>query len=872
MNKIFTKIFSALLAFVLICPVNTAFTAFADEAETAADVQDVQTEDNDIAQIDTTLLKAWGILDGTELGDSAAESLATPANITAVFNNLNAAAPTFDGDIVRQNAFAEAVVNMLGYGVWAKQNGGWKDTATKLGLFKGIDVATAEAANSAYIVQMLYNALDCKMLVYDKGDFANPSYKKSAGTYLEEVLNIYNDSGLLEANGEYALDAANEQKEGNVLIDSVTYVNDGANVDDLLGCYIDFYYKKASRSEKAHLLYARSDKDGKMLVIDSNDILSYSGKEYTYYAGNKTKTARFKADSVVIYNTIPVSKYTDAMMKPESGTVVLTDGNGDGAYDIVSIMSYTYIMAGAIDKYKKIIHDKDDATKQFEYDNEDRFVLPDGTPATIDSIKVDAVLSVAYNDKKSTIIICDNKLKGTVDYTTDDAICVNGTEYKYVTGYTGEKAEPDDYVELYLTHNSEIYYSHLTDPDTVCGFVMEQLMSKNGLTDTYSIKLCTMSGEIQGFVVSKKATVDGIKCTTTDQVQKLLTDASGKIKRQVILYRLNEKEEINWIDTPYNSRTNMDAKPGPEEDENSLRVTYTSYHTGYTKQAVAYWLDNKLILSGKAIVSNKATYFNVPNDDDIDDAPEDDFSTTSIKDVEHNKLWAIETYSTGDTLLGTIALSKRKASKSVVGGNYAAIVTDVGEIYSERYENTMQCIKVLRAGNEYKLIADRNQLFPTDRDENELCKIRRGDIIRVNSTAYTGDKVKVGMVLARIEDGKPIYTSASARKNSLKNEEIGDFNYDNQSIFAHAIRRDGDVIYLQPEQTMDDQNTDAYMNVITKDQTSIYICPLSPDSKYDEITVGTADDIITQEQSETGYSKMFVFTSWCTLHMLVIYK
>ena len=71
---------------------------------------------------------------------------------------------------------------------------------------------------------------------------------------------------------------------------------------------------------------------------------------------------------------------------------------------------------------------------------------------------------------------------------------------------------------------------------------------------------------------------------------------------------------------------------------------------------------------------------------------------------------------------------------------------------------------------------------------------------------------------------------------------------------------------------MDDQNTDAYMNVITKDQTTVYICPLSPDSKYDEITVGTADDIITQEQSETGYSKMFAFTSWCTLHMLVIYK
>ena len=55
MNKIFTKIFSALLAFVLICPVNTAFTAFADGAETAADIQDVQTEDNGIEQIDTTL-------------------------------------------------------------------------------------------------------------------------------------------------------------------------------------------------------------------------------------------------------------------------------------------------------------------------------------------------------------------------------------------------------------------------------------------------------------------------------------------------------------------------------------------------------------------------------------------------------------------------------------------------------------------------------------------------------------------------------------------------------------------------------------------------------------------------------------------------
>ena len=65
MNKIFTKIFSTLLAFVLICPVNTAFTAFADEAETAADIQDVQTEDNGIEQIVTSLLQSWCILDGT---------------------------------------------------------------------------------------------------------------------------------------------------------------------------------------------------------------------------------------------------------------------------------------------------------------------------------------------------------------------------------------------------------------------------------------------------------------------------------------------------------------------------------------------------------------------------------------------------------------------------------------------------------------------------------------------------------------------------------------------------------------------------------------------------------------------------------------
>ncbi len=180
--------------------------------------------------------------------------------------------------------------------------------------------------------------------------------------------------------------------------------------------------------------------------------------------------------------------------------------------------------------------------------------------------------------------------------------------------------------------------------------------------------------------------------------------------------------------------------------------------------------------------------------------------------------------------------------------------------------------KVFKNGKEYKLIADKDKKFPTDRDENELCTIRRGDIIRVNANAFNGDKIKVANVLARVENGQPMYTSATARMESRKNEEIGDFNLENQSIFASVLKRDGNALYIQPEKTMEGQNIDPDINQFTKSDSAVYICPLTPNSKYDEITVGTIYDIITHEQSETEYSKMFVFTSWCLAHMFVIYK
>ena len=865
MKKLFKKILTVFICMALFGTVNITMPAYAQE-----------TDMSKIAGI-IEIFNAWGITKGANISEDMADEFVTVEDINAIFGNLNLIPPVFDGDIVRQKDFAEAVVDMLGYKSMVEQRGGYIAMAQELNLFKGVKTATHAAETYEYVLYVLDNAMNTRALV---ADYTNPSrvtYVKSKGTFSEDILHIYKSKDIVRANGQYALEAQYIRRDEYAVIGTTDYLKNGVNIDDLLGCWVDFYYRSDDSDEIPQLLYAKMRNDKNMIVIASEDIDDYSNKQYAYFDNDRRKTVKLAADSVVIYNSVPASKYTDEMMKPISGSVILIDSDGNGSYDVANITSYTYIMAGAIDTYKNKIYDKSNPTLSLEYDEDTYFVLPDGTSVTIEQVPENSVLSVAANEERTTVIVTNDTIVGEiVGMSNDDkTIIVDDVEYGISTGFYGSLPRLGEYAVFYLDHNADIYYYEIPDSEDIkYGYITKVIYSDDTGEDILSLRMCKTDGSIGRFNLAEKVKIDGVSYKTVEEMRKVMTDANQNTKYQLIAYKLNADEEIFYIDTPYNSPDNLQAEPGENEDKNSLRCTFSSYAGDSVNQQVANILTgNKTyyIIGGKTVLSSDTIYLSIPNDSEIPGADDEDFDAKSIYTIEDDKLCDLETYAIGNGMLSTVAIKREKAVKSIDGGDYACIVTSVGEVWNDKEGAAVQSIEVLRHGRKYELWAETDKQFPTG-DGKQMCSIRYGDVVRINSTAYDTGEIKLAEVLARIEDGQPVYTDDTVRLDSVKDQAIGDYTAESQTIFASVLKKSGDVIYIKPEQTMEGQNLEPYYNVITDRNTTVYVCETNPNKGGQNITVGSVNDIITHEQSNSEYSRMLVYTAWCNPHMLVIYK
>lgn len=865
MKKLLTKIFVAFMCMVFFCTANVTLPVYAKEGETSK-----------VSKI-LEMFNAWEITSGIDISEDMVEKLVSPNDISVIFKNINSVPPVFSGDIVRQNDFIEAVVNTLGYKPMVEQYSGYKGMAVELNLFDGVKPATSAAATYEYILRVLDNAMKTQVMLTKYTNSAYPTYTKSENTFLEEVLHIYKSKGVVRANGQYALESRLKLSEEFVMIGTEVYEKNGVNVDTLLGCWTEFYYKDDNSFNLPQLLYAKMYKDGNMIVIDSSDIEDYSNKQYRYYVDNKLKKVNIPADVTVIYNSIPASKYTDEMMKPLSGNVILIDSDGNGSYDVINITSYTYIMVGTIDTYNKKIYDKSNPGINLVYSEDTYFMLPDGTPSAVEELALNSVLSVAYSEDKTTVIITNDTVKGMISGISNDgkSITVNDVTYDISSGFYGDLPKMSANVVLYLDHNADVYYYELSGEDTInYGYVTKVMYFQERGEDCIALKLCKTDGSIGRFYLADKVKIDGVVCKTAEQKRNMLTDENNDTKYQLIIYRVNADDKITYIDTPCNSPDNLNAQPGEKEDENSLRFTFSSYTGDSVKQQVANILTGSktyYVIGGKTILSGDTIYLSIPYDNEIPDADEEDFGTKAINTIEDDKLCDLEAYTVGDSMISTIAIKREKAVKSIEGGDYAGIVTDVWEKWNEEEGDVVQGIDVLKHGRKYELWAEKGKQFPTG-DGREICSIRYGDIIRVNATAYNTGEIKIAEILARIEDGEPVYTDDTVRMESVKDQAIGDFVAESQTIFASVLKREGDVLYIQPEQTMEGQNLDPYYNAISSKSTVVYICETNPSRRGDKITVGSVNDIITHEQSYSDYSKMLIYTAWSNPHMLVIYK
>ena len=195
------------------------------------------------------------------------------------------------------------------------------------------------------------------------------------------------------------------------------------NVDtfEMLGMNLEaWYYMDEKVSDDKELLFMRQNTgDGEVLKVSSENITKLTMGELTYSEGDKKKKETFPNGVYVLYNGVAVSDYSNWKIPCKNGSVTLIDNDGDGIYNVLSVINYDecVVYSKGIDK---MIYDLHSATRNIDASDDNIKIYKDGVLASFDDIKAYDVISAARtkDGRIVKLIVTNNAVRGKITEVT----------------------------------------------------------------------------------------------------------------------------------------------------------------------------------------------------------------------------------------------------------------------------------------------------------------------------------------------------------------------------------------------------------------------------------------------------------------------
>lgn len=255
-----------------------------------------------------------------------------------------------DSSITLEQAVQNAVY-ALGWGI----DDNYKRTAGQLGLIDSVKLNYADLLDETSAAQLIYNMLNANYL-YDKNSDSVTSDNEH--TLLGSYYKVVKTKGKITATEDVALpNYISSCGEGQIRIDDELIYVGNTDIDQYLGYKVEVFLMEDNGEYTALCYSVLSDND--ILTIDIADIDTVQGFDegddydyrvspsIKYYKNTSSKTVRLSRNSTIIYNNAITNNAENSDFTGDSGSVVLTDTDGDGKYDMVSVKKYkTYIVAG----------------------------------------------------------------------------------------------------------------------------------------------------------------------------------------------------------------------------------------------------------------------------------------------------------------------------------------------------------------------------------------------------------------------------------------------------------------------------------------------------------------------------------------------
>ena len=533
-----------------------------------------------------------------------------------------------------------AAVVLLGYDEIVSYRGGTDSDyivqAQRLGLLNGIKKDADAAITKGEIVELLFAALDTKMLLL-KGAGSSKKYETDKNkTLLTETLGFYKIEGIVQATEITSVGSAEACGKGFITVNGYN-IRVSEDMGKYLGMYVYAYCSGDKYMSELSLIHIiTSQKKNISVTVDADDIISFENKVLSYWENGIIQKVSLPLDANVILNGKNNPIYSDRDFLVEEGNITLLDANADGTYETVFIKSYMDVWVGQVffEKGNVYVIDKNDTSKKYSLDNKDlnrKVVYKTITSlTTYDSVKSDSIISIAADKmdlRTKTIsdsaeyievLISDQQVSGTVSLINMDENKITIGDAVYTAGYDFDPSAceitPGSAAKFYLNFFNQITAAEKVNKQAYG--ILYNARTKGQLSDSVQMRIFTLDNMFKVFDCTDRLHIDGRLYNDSNSILDALrassirffadsgmsSDGAGDLF-QLIRYTMDTAGVITEIDTV---EPNSDD---PEIEKNHLKYSnFIPSGTRYFNKSYATTID------GGYVYDSNLRLFRIPSD------------------------------------------------------------------------------------------------------------------------------------------------------------------------------------------------------------------------------------------------------------------
>ncbi len=469
---------------------------------------------------------------------------------------------------------------------------GYVQSARNIGITTGVSVAETQPAKRKEIAQMIYNALDVKILEKVEVSGGGNMYMESTQTWMKDKLKITRTRGEVLADEANTIDNNGAvARAGQALITdevnktTITIEKNGISLNGLLGKEVEYFYKTDDYGIKSLVFIYSRGSASQSVVIDAVNINNISGSYSTgftvsYYESLESVrpvTLTVNANPTVSINGEIKTNVTASQLIIEGGTLeFISDGANYSKINVESLETYVVKSVNRTDNYIVDMY-RPSASGTLYIDDEDSSVVismknASGNVVSLSSLAQYNVLTVrkgAGVAGRTTldVTVSTKNVSGTIKGIDSDEIDINGTKYPvsiYMRRYSGNDLNNfsvGDNCKAYLDKDGNIaYLIKSASASTYYGYV------SNATVRDEVLKISLISAKTPNMgspyvEVATRVIVDGVQYNnnpdgvlTALQSGASLTataniDGKGNGYSQLIKYTINQAGLISEIET-----------------------------------------------------------------------------------------------------------------------------------------------------------------------------------------------------------------------------------------------------------------------------------------------------------------------------------